>query len=383
MRLQEVIGQSKHTAAFVRAYREGRVPHAQLVLAPEGAGGLPFAMAMAQYLECENPGEDVCGQCPSCLKAAKMIHPDIHYTFPVIKKDGQKDPPISDEWIGPFREAYLKNPYQNTNDWLQSFGGEKKSGNITVKECQQIIHKLNLKTFEGRAKVQIIWRPELLGKSGNILLKLIEEPPPDTYLILVAEDEEQILGTILSRCQITRMSALADDAVIAGLMQFNPDLSEQDATRIAYQADGNLNAAMKGVVAQDNAFADHLSTWLQAAYKGQLDELLNWIDQFSQWVREEQKQFFLYAERYFREILQVAIQSVYRPRVEERQLQGVQWLANRLTWESVQHIVALLERQHYYVVRNTHTKIQLLHASLELMALLQNKQPVPASQASI
>lgn len=375
MQLQEVIGQSKHTNAFVSAYKEGRVPHAQLLLAPEGSGGLPMAMAMAQYLQCEQPGEDVCGTCTACHKANKMIHPDIHYTFPVIKPEGQKDPPISNDWITSFRKAYLAQPYLTANDWLHSFGGEKKTANITVRECQTIIHHLNLTAYEGRAKVQVIWRPELLGKSGNILLKLIEEPPPDTYLILVAEDEEQILGTILSRCQITRMSSLTDDAVIHGLRQWLPDIAEETATRIAYQADGNLNAALKAVQAQDNAFAEYLSQWLQSAFKFNLEAVLNWIDQFSGWAREEQKQFFLYTERYFREILRVAVQPAHRPRVEEDQQQGVQWLADHLDWESIEYIVALIEQQQYYVVRNANMKIQLLHASLELISLLQNQRP--------
>lgn len=383
MQLQDVIGQERHTHAFVQAYREGRLPHAQLLLAPEGAGDLPMAMAMGQYLQCEQPGEDVCGQCPSCVKASKMVHPDIHYTFPVIKPEGQKEPPISNDWIQAFRQAYQQQPYLNTHDWLQSFGGEKKTANITARECQTIIHQLNLKSYEGRAKVQVIWRPEFLGNAGNILLKLIEEPPPNTYLILVAEEEERILGTILSRCQIVRMSSLPDTTIIGGLKRKVPDLSDEAATRIAYQSDGNFNAALKATDQVDDTFARVMSEWLRICFKMDLEALLPWIDQVTGWVREEQKQFFQYTERYFRECLRLSVQPTYRLRVNEEQWKGAQYLAQHVHWESMEQMVQLLERQHYYVTRNANMKIQLLHATMELMALLQNQQPVGQPQVSI
>lgn len=374
MQFESIIGQAKHIAAFKAAYREGRVPHAQLILAPEGAGGLPLAMAMGQYLQCTTPAEDVCGTCPACQKASKMIHPDIHYTFPVIKPEGKNDPPISTDWMATFRKAYLDDPYLSSNDWANAFGSERKSTNITVRECHTIIKQLTLKAYEGHAKIQIIWQPELLGKSGNTLLKLVEEPPPDTYLIFVAEDEDQILGTLLSRCQITRMGALSDDEVVSGISTRFPELTPEAAKRIAYQADGNFNAACKMALNHETAFADALSGWLQPAFKYDMEAVLNWIDQTAAWPREQQKQFFLYAIRYCREILQLQLRSSYQPRVESKQVQGVQWLAGHLEWESIAAMVTLFEQQHYYVGRNAHMKTQLLHASLTLMALLQNQR---------
>src|SRR5664279_728652 len=209
MLFNEVIGQSEIKIKLRGLVEHNRLSHALLLCAPEGAGGLPLALAFSQYLVCDRvtnsksvsqfPDES-CGVCPSCIKASRLIHPDIHYVYPVVvRKPGEK--PLSADYITEWREFIVQFPYGTIFDWLQFIQAENKQGNITAQECNEINHKLSLKSFEGGYKILIMWMPEYLRNEGNKLLKLIEEPPPDTLFILVTEDEAKILPTILSRLQ--------------------------------------------------------------------------------------------------------------------------------------------------------------------------------------
>ncbi|RMG84042.1 MAG: hypothetical protein D6714_08740, partial [Bacteroidetes bacterium] len=224
MLFNDVLGQQAAKDSLRQMAMSDRVAHALLFAGPGGSGSLSLALAFAQYLLCARPTPtDACGQCPHCLKAAKLIHPDIHFSFPTIGTNVK-----SDHFLPQWRQAMATNPYLSLNDWLQKIGAENKQGNINKEECLNIIRKMSLKTFESPRKVLIIWRPEFLGKEGNRLLKLIEEPPENTHFILVAEQPDQILNTILSRCQLFKIPALTDSDIVAGLRQWK-HLDEEKA----------------------------------------------------------------------------------------------------------------------------------------------------------
>ena len=219
MLFKEIIGQIETKKQLVELIQHNRLSHALLFLGKEGNGSLQLAVGLAQYLTCEKVNQkvkdqnsevslfgeepttsiqqqatsnDSCGLCSSCIKAQHLIHPDIHFSYPVVtKKSGS--PPISTDYISEWREFIKNYPYGNVYDWLQFIGAENKQGNITAQECNDIIRKLNLKSFESEYKILILWMPEYLGNEGNKLLKLIEEPPPNTLFILVAENESLIL----------------------------------------------------------------------------------------------------------------------------------------------------------------------------------------------
>ena len=213
MQFAQVIGQDHLRDNLTDMVRRNRLSHALLFLGHEGAGALPMALAFAQYVVCENKGADACGVCSACVKAGSLVHPDIHFSYPVIpKKSGDK--PASSDYGAEWREFISQFPYGNAYDWLQFIGAENKQGNITAQECNEIIHKLSLKSFESGYKILLLWMPEYLGNEGNKLLKLIEEPPADTLFLLVAENESLILPTILSRTQLVKIP-LPDTADIA------------------------------------------------------------------------------------------------------------------------------------------------------------------------
>ena len=252
MLFSQVIGQREIKAKLRNLVENNRLSHALLLNAPEGAGGLPLALAFSQYIVCEkisngNPGnpfpEDSCNECPSCQKAAKLIHPDIHYVYPVVsRKPGDK--PLSADYISEWREFISLYPYGTIFDWLQQINAENKQGNISAYECNEINRKLSLKSFESGYKILIMWMPEYLGNEGNKLLKLIEEPPPDTLFILVTENEAQILPTILSRVQMIRLPRPRSIEIEEALIS-RAGVKPEQAHQLAAVSEQNYREALK------------------------------------------------------------------------------------------------------------------------------------------
>ena len=195
MQFKEVIGQQDIKNRLLSSIKDQRISHAHLFLGNDGSGNLALALAYAQYLLCDNPNEsDSCGQCPACLKAQKLQHPDLHFSYPFFSK--QSGGSVSDEFLPEWREAVLKSPYFDLNYWRNALTAENKQLIITTREATNILHRLKLKSLEGKYKIIIIWRPEVMRtEAANKLLKIIEEPPEKTIFILVAESQENILQT--------------------------------------------------------------------------------------------------------------------------------------------------------------------------------------------
>lgn len=384
MQFQEVIGQQSVKQHLAQMVEHNRLSHALLFLGKEGSGALPLALAFAQYIICHKVAQadagpslfgeadleprqtpmDSCGLCPACTKAAGLVHPDVHFTFPVItKKSGT--PPVSADFISEWREFLELYPYGNVYDWLQFIGAENKQGNITASECNDIIRKLSLKSFESPYKILILWMPEYLGKEGNKLLKLIEEPPPNTLFILVAESEANILSTILSRCQLVKVPAL-ESAEVAAALQARNGTAPDAAKRIGAISEGNYREALHLLQHADEDFYNLLRDWLNAAIKNRPIAQVKIIDEISRLGRENQKQFL----KYFTHLLEQAIKlQVMKGAAVENVLQGLsvneQAFAQRLNkvaaLEQQGAIIEELDKAAYYIERNANAKI-LFHA---------------------
>lgn len=370
MFFKDISGQQKLANQLRSMWSHGRMPHATLLLGPEGSGKLPVAMALAQYILCEDrDANESCGTCSNCHKMSRLIHPDLHFVFPVV---GAKM--TSDQYLTQWRAALAENPYLNANDWLQYIGAENKQGNISKEECLAIVKKLSLKTFESRSKVMLIWRPEFLGKEGNRLLKLIEEPPEDTYFILLAEQPELILNTILSRCQLVKVPSLSDEALIGGLARRYPDLPAERRAAISYLADGNFNEAIKIASAKENDDARLLLDLLRKAYIGHGVELVNWAGAFAKLGRENQKQFFLYALHFLREFLQLKLVPERPARLGAEEQKTGQNLIKILDLEQVEEMMQLFTDAAYYIERNGHPKIIMLDACIQLSKIMKRQK---------
>ena len=302
MLFKEVIGQEEVKKHLIKQATEERVPHAQLFLEKAGSGGLALALAFSQYLNCEQRTEiDSCGVCTSCAKASKLIHPDIHYTYPTISLKPGK-PPISIDFIKEWREAIIEQPYLDKYDWLQAINAENKQGNITAFECRRVIGQLQLKSYEGKYKILIIWSAEDLGKEGNILLKLIEEPPPHTVIILVASNYEQLLTTITSRTQTLLINRIDDESLTKRLQEAS-SLNDEQLLKVVNMAEGNYRKVQQLLTSADSEMSEHLNTWLVASMNNQSAQLVEWIQEVSGSGREFLKQFLNYLLFFFRECL--------------------------------------------------------------------------------
>ena len=399
MQFSQVIGQQDLKAQLTHMIQQNRLSHALLFLGKEGSGGLPMALAFAQYITCEkNPlqvsrkkvrpavsmfGEeaeaetelaftDACGVCSACTKAAKMIHPDVHYCYPVIpRKPGDK--PISTDYITEWRSFVSRNPYGNSFDWLQSINAENKQGNITSEECGDIIHKMSLKSFESAYKILIIWLPEFLGKNGNKLLKLIEEPPPDSLFILVAENDALVLPTILSRTQLIKIPILyPQDIQIALQQRENIDL--QKAIQISATAEGNYHEALQQLQHADDDWEVLLRGWLNSILKTGPAAQVKWVEEAAKLGREKQKQFL----KYFTHLLQQAIRLSVSPQGlnENTPTAYVDFATriNKICNVSQQEAIAEeLDKAAYYIERNANAKILFHSLTIRLYHIISNK----------
>ena len=392
MHFSDVIDQQLTKQHLANMLLHQRLSHALLFLGKEGVGALPLALAFAQYVTCENRQSSVnsdqptinpnsqivtqqltdsCGICSSCIKAAQFVHPDIHYSYPVIpKKSGDK--PISTDYIRDWREFLNAYPYGNVFDWLQQIGAENKQGNITAEECNDIIRKLSLKSFESEYKILIVWMPEYMGKEGNKLLKLIEEPPPDTLFILVAENDEAILPTILSRCQLVKLPA-PDDADIREALHVRCNLPLAKAQQIAAIVQGNYREALQQLQHAEEDWQSLLSDWLKFIIRRMLPEQLKWLDDINKLGREKQKQFLRYFNHLIGQSIRIKVLGTDSIAMLDNERDFAQRLG-KIASVSQQHVMSEeLDKAIYYIERNAHAKM-LFHAlTIKLFHIIQDK----------
>ena len=398
MQFKNIIEQKETKDQLVQMVQHNRLSHALLFLGKGGSGALSLAMAFAQYIVCEkvngkNPsntsgaslfGEitnvenphapqfDSCGVCSGCTKANQLMHPDIHYSYPVITKKAGT-PPLSSDYIKEWREFFTAQPYGNVFDWLQFIKAENKQGNITAEECNDINRKISLKSFESEYKILIIWMPEYLTKNGNKLLKLIEEPPPNTLFMLVAENEELILPTIISRTQLVKIPLLTN-AEIEGALEQNHELTTDKAKQIAALSEGNYREALQLLQQVEDDWQLILREWLNMLVKKNLAGQVKWIDEMSKQGREKQKQFL----KYFTHLLEQAIRlrSIPSLVIISDTVNTEQDFALRLnklcSIPQQEAIINELDKASYYVERNANAKM-LFHAlSIKLYHIISN-----------
>lgn len=371
MIFNDIIGQHRTKKFLLQLAHSERVPHALLFLGPTGCGNLALALAFAQLLQCENPDAEhgACGECPACRKAAHFAHPDIHYSYPTVGTNA-----VSTDYVKQWRASLDTSPYLDANTWLQHIGAENKQGNINKEECNAILKKLSLKAFEGRYKILVMWLPEYLGKEGNRLLKLIEEPPEQTIFLLAAENQEQILNTILSRCQLVKTDSLNDEDIAEGLRQ-KRGLDSARASQIAFLADGDFNTALQIADNPENDDARLLLDWLRKCWRGNGVELVKWTEEFAKLGRENQKQFLFYGLHFLRELttLVVAPDAVgSSARLGPEELSTAQNMAKVLDFEKLNRLTALFNDNIYYVERNANPKILFLDTSIQMNRILKN-----------
>jgi len=362
-----VFGQESARAYLHRLLQQERVPHALLFAGKTGWGTLALALEFARWLQCQQrPATTPDCRCSACLKARAIGHPDIHFSYPVVGANA-----VSTDFAAAWRQALTENPWMSANEWLQRIGAENKQGNITKEECVAIVRKLSLKTFEGPYKILLMWLPEYLGKEGNRLLKLIEEPPEQTIFLLVAENTDAILPTLLSRCQLVKTYPLPDKT-IAEVLQTEQGLSPERASLIAFLADGDYNSALQMVGTLENDDARLLVEWLRYCWRGNSADLVRWAEQFAQWGRENQKKFFTYALHFLRELLAVRVHPQAPVRLRPAELEIAQKMAAVFSFEHLTYLATRINDNITYIERNANPKALILDTSIAIYHLIKS-----------
>ncbi|HRI28385.1 MAG TPA: hypothetical protein PK239_17330 [Chitinophagales bacterium] len=369
MLFSQIIGQHSIKAQLIQHALAGRVSHAQLFLGNEGSGNLPLALAYAQYLNCaQKQPHDSCGRCNSCLMSAKLAHPDIHFTYPTVSM-GSKGK-ISTDYITEWRQALNQNPYLNVFEWLQFIKAENKQGNITADECDEIVKKLTLTTYQGNYKIIIIWMPEYLGKEGNKLLKAIEEPPPNTVFLLVAQNADALLSTILSRTQLLRIPPLNMQEIANQLTtehQINPDTAQQ----IAAIAQGNYNAALQLLSNANTNNRQMLLQWFAACLQNNVPEFARFTDEIAEKGREIQKNFIGYSLHFLNQCLRLAVLPPNTLHLDAREKELANQLLPHLHLPALQYLISSFEKADEHISRNANPKIVFFNLSVRLAEVVK------------
>lgn len=381
MLFSDVLGQEHIKNHLTKSADRGRVPHAQLFVGPEGSGTLSMAIAYAQYLLCKNTdGENLNGNDACNIKFKTLSHPDLHFAFPVATNDKIKSHPVSNHFMEEWRQLIERQPYGNLFDWYRILGIDNKQGQIGVDESQDIMKALSLKAYEGGYKVMLIWMAEKMNiAAANKLLKLIEEPPNDTIFILIAEDEEQIINTIKSRCQILHFPPLAEDTIKQALLK-NYQIPEADAVKIAHQANGNYNKACDLVYSdsEDTQFEDWFVFWIRSAFKAKgnknaIHDLISWSETIAKTGRETQKQFLSFCLDFFRQALLLNYKAEPLVFIEPKTSFKLENFAPYVHGNNIIEISQELQDAIYHIERNGNSKIILTDLSIKLTRLLHKK----------
>ncbi len=374
MLFANIPGQKKAKEGLLHMWASNHFPHALMLVGNDGVGGLPMALAIAQYIFCENKQDnDACGVCVSCQKIMKQEHADLHLSYPTVApKPGTKA--MSKYYIQDFREFVKQTPFSSTYDWLQFINAENKQGNITAEECREVIDVLNLKSYEGKAKVQIVWRPEYFGKEGNILLKLIEEPPENTYLIFVAEDTQSILGTILSRTQMVRLAPISAED-IANTLTSKGLADETAALQIGHTANGSYAEALRLLQHADNDLFPEVKNWFNALFTNNGVGLTKFAEQWSKAGREQQKNLLQYTIKLLEHSLKAQYMTQTTGTLPAAEQEFVQKLGSmNLHVDVVGSLVNEISDTIHNITRNAHGKTQLQALCIKMSYIINRKQ---------
>jgi DNA polymerase-3 subunit delta' len=373
MLFKEIIGQERVKNQLIKTVKDSRIAHAQLFLGPEGSGKLALAIAYAQYINCENKGEnDACGTCPSCRKYKKLVHPDLHFMFPV-KRASESDPDNSHDYLEKWRNTLLENPYINPRSWYQKLDLENKQGIIPAHESNRVISKLYFKSFEAEYKIMIVWLPERMNQSAaNKLLKLIEEPPPKTVFLMVSENPDLLLPTILSRTQKIRVPRIDDESMFSTISD-HFGLEPKKAQEVVRLANGNYLEALHFIQTQEEEKENfqRFVTLMRLCYSRKVVDVLEWVDQNASMGRENLKMFFQYASRMVREnfMLNLNMENIVYLTEEEKAFSDN--FSSFIHERNASRIYEQFNRAHRDIQMNAHIKTILLDLSIQLMKLLR------------
>jgi DNA polymerase-3 subunit delta' len=360
---------------IINAVQNNHLAHALVFHGKEGSANLSLAIALATYINCSNQGaEDACGKCPSCLKMEKLVHPDVSFIMPIsATKKGKTDDDDEDsiDFLSSWRSFVLQNPYGNFQDW-DYYLGINRPLSISKAVAKQIIKTISLKSFEGGYKMMLIWAPETMNpSSANAILKILEEPPAKTLFLLVTQQPENLLTTILSRTQKIHVRNFIDEEVQNFLVEKNLS-STVAAQQIAPMADGNLREAILLSQNTENKNTLVFRDWLRNCYSVKIQELVSFADQITNYSKEGQRSLLLTGINVIRESLlnRAQLAELMRTSDEDREF-IVKFSNSVLNDDKLTKIYTALNEAHYHIERNANPKILFLDLGFNLAKIIK------------
>lgn len=367
MFFKDIAGQAALKQKLIKNINIGRISHAQLFVGAEGSGNLPLAIAYARYLCCKNRGQtDACGTCSSCVKYNKLAHPDLNFFYPIPSKKQGDRAIISKDYIQQWRSFLEKSPYGSLNSWYNHIEVENKQGIINAEDCNEVIKVLGYKSWESEYKIVIIWMIERLYHSAAPkLLKILEEPPDKTLFLIISENQDLILNTILSRTQIVKIPRLSDDEVTEGLVSLH-NVSLNDAENAAFLADGNFHQAL--ALANNEAATESqtsiLRLWLRDCYSYKPKEIMGHVDTLAKLGREKQKNLLGFGLEIFRQCIMLNYNAGKLLRAPEQANDFVVKFSTVLKPSVAMQMSEEFNKAIYHVERNANPKILFTDLSL-------------------
>lgn len=375
MLFSEVVGQKQLKSKLCNSVRNGRVAHAQMLVGPSGAGSLPLALAFAQYLACKDRQEtDSCGKCDSCIRYAKLEHPDLQLIFPKNKTAKVDHKNFSSkDFLPEWRKAVINNPYLSLNDWLKELGIDNKQGAINVDDSKEVLQNLSYKAYEADYRVVLIWLAENMNESSaNKLLKILEEPPARTVFLLVAESTENMLQTILSRVQMHLLGRLSDAEIAESLSADGADLEQMK--RLAHLADGNLNLAKQLLDDQESITVTvrFFIDWMRACFVLNMEKIQDLSEEFNALGREQQKALITQSSGILRKVLMYRTLPETKDKLLREEMEFVHKFSRFITVENASGILTAFNDAHYHIERNANARIVFTDLSFQLSDLLMS-----------
>lgn len=378
MQFKQIPGFHDLKRVLVHAIDSGHVAHAQLFAGQAGSAALPLALAYATYLCCTNRQDgDSCGTCASCVKHNKLIHPDMNYVFPVATTKEASEA-SSAALIKPFRSFVEHHPYGGAQEWGAFFGAENKQLNISVAEARYVVNALSLKPYEAEWKVMLIWLPELMNvAAANALLKILEEPTPQTLFLLVSQDANRLLATIISRTQIIRVPPF-DAADVVAYLQEKHQTSHEVATTVARLSDGNMAEAERLLEEDTGIYFNLFAAWMRSCYAHKYADIMQATEEFQKMGREAQKAFFQYALGMIRDTFLSHVQAHELVKLPEQEAAFVNRFAPFVHEDNLEAILEHVSKAWAAIEQNGSARIVLFDTSLYLCQLLRMPAPVLA-----
>ena len=373
MQFKDIIGHSEIKERLIKSVRDNHIAHAQLFSGMSGLGKMQMALAYAQYIHCTNRSiADSCGQCNSCLKYKKFIHPDLHFVFPILNKKGKKDA-FCDDYLPEWRLFLTHNDYFDINDWLADIGTENQQANIFTREADEIIKKLSVKSYESPYKIMIIWLPERMREeASNKILKILEEPFDNTFFILVSNDPESLLATIRSRTQQIVFRPIPEFDITSALIN-RYNVSPDMAPGIAHLSNGNMHKAIDNInISEEKEY--YLNLFMQMmrlAYGRKLKEMKLWSEEVAGLGRERQKTFLQYSQRMIRENFILNFRNPSLNYMTLPELNFSQRFSLFVNGSNTEQIMETLELAEAHISQNVNSKMVFFDMALQFIMLLK------------